>query len=163
MSQAKALPTEPQPHPNWSLLCAKSFITYLTWGILEWKRLVRRRMWLAGSQVKKSWHQPIAKKTISRKRSFFEKMKKRKIGSPCFFCSEFWRSRTGSGSGCPNCSGKLGELSCNKETVSLGAAQHRGGILASHPAALGSIPSIPQKISLEFFNVAGIYWRRCLE
>ena len=32
--------------------------------------------------------------------------------------------------------------------------EHRGSILASHPAALGSIPGIPENFSLEFFYVA---------
>ena len=36
-----------------------------------------------------------------------------------------------------------------------GTALHRGSILASHPA--GSIPGVPQKLSLDFIDVAGIY------
>ena len=37
----------------------------------------------------------------------------------------------------------------NIDNLERGAASHRGSILASHPAAPGSIPSIPQKISEE--------------
>ena len=39
-------------------------------------------------------------------------------------------------------------------------AQHRGSILAPHPAALGSILGIPEKFST---YVAEIYLQHCLE
>ena len=41
-----------------------------------------------------------------------------------------------------------------------GAAQHRAGILISHPAATGSNLGIPKKCSLD---VAEIYGQHCLE
>ena len=51
---------------------------------------------------------------------------------------------------------------CGDE-VNNATVEHRGSILASHPAAPGLIPSFPNNFSLEFFYVAVIYSRRCSE
>ena len=45
----------------------------------------------------------------------------------------------------------------SKASSPWGTAWHRGSIRASHLAAPCSIPSIPEKISLEFFHFAAIY------
>ena len=47
--------------------------------------------------------------------------------------------------------------------ICCGDVKHRGSILASHPSTLGSIPGVPEKLSLELFDVAGIHWRCCFE
>ena len=43
------------------------------------------------------------------------------------------------------------------------AAQHKGSILASHPTAPGSIPSLSKKIKGKIIHAAEVNQRRCLE
>ena len=46
----------------------------------------------------------------------------------------------------------------NKQLASnVGAAKHRGSILASHHAAQGSILSMSENFSLECFDIAGVH------
>ena len=39
-----------------------------------------------------------------------------------------------------------------------GAAEHRGSILAFYPSAPGLILRIPENVSLEFWDVGGIFY-----